>query len=223
MLIGPNTDFIQNELNMWFSDVNRFTRDLYEVTETEGTKTKYLVTVRNLFKQFKEYLMPDVVFRNIDQITDDVKETITGTAFTYQNWNDLLFHKDLTFDVSHFENPKPMFIFKCEEKIGRLGKVLLCFSKEDGQWYLTLRDTEGRIFEKSRANINELNNSMISYRSLSLAAMPKAFFNMVNALTVKDADLETDITDIDERVEALEQDHSQIHTITVEGSKLVIR
>ena len=223
MLIGPNNDFIQEELNMWFSDENRFTRDLYKITPADDIKTKYLVTVQDLFKRFETYLTPDVVFLHIDQITDDVKETITGTAFTYQNWDDLLFRKDMTFDVTYFEDPKPSIIFKCEENVGSLGKVMLCFSKDNDLWYLTLRDTAGRIFKKKRADINELNNSMISYRSLSLAAMPKAFFDMVNALTVKDADLETDITDIDERVYALEQDQSQIHTITVEGSKLVIR
>lgn len=176
MLIGPNNDFIQEELNMWFSDENRFTRDLYKITPADDIKTKYLVTVQDLFKRFETYLTPDVVFLHIDQITDDVKETITGTAFTYQNWDDLLFRKDMTFDVTYFEDPKPSIIFKCEENVGSLGKVMLCFSKDNDLWYLTLRDTAGRIFEKKRADINELNNAMVSYRSLSLAAMPKAFF-----------------------------------------------
>ena len=117
MLIGPNNDFIQEELNMWFSDENRFTRDLYKITPADDIKTKYLVTVQDLFKRFETYLTPDVVFLHIDQITDDVKETITDTTFTYQNWDDLLFRKDMTFDVTYFEDPKPSIIFKCEENV----------------------------------------------------------------------------------------------------------
>lgn len=201
MQIGRDCDFIQKELMMYFSDVNRFTRDLYEVTPADDRKTKYKITVHDMFQRFAEILTPDVVFRYVDQITDDVKEMITGTSFQYHNWDDLLFIKDQTFDVTYFEDPKPSIIFKCDEPVGSIGKVLLCFSKDNDLWYLTLRDTEGRIFDKSRADINELNNAMVSYRSLSLEAMPKAYFDELDTQWAAHQDNVDAIEALDDKVD----------------------
>lgn len=201
MIIGRDCEFIQRELFMWFSDESRFTRDLYEVTPVDDRKTKYKVTVHDTFQRFASHLTPDIVFQNIDQITDDVKEMITGTSFQYHNWDDLLFIKDMTFDVAHFEDPKPVIIFKCDEPVGSLGKVLLCFSKVDDEWILTLRNTAGIIYEKTRADINELNNAMVSYRSLSLAAMPKAYFDENKNQWVAHQQNVDAIEDLDEKVD----------------------
>ena len=201
MIIGRDCEFIQRELFMWFSDENRFTRDLYEVTPVDDRKTKYKVAVHDAFRRFSDKLTPDVVFQNIDQITDDVKEMITGTSFQYHNWDDLLFIKDMTFNVAHFEDPKPSIIFKCDEPVGSLGKVLLCFSKVEDDWILTLRDTRGQIYEKSRADINELNNAAVSYRSLALAAMPKAYFNEVTKQWTAHQQNANAIETLDEKVD----------------------
>lgn len=220
MIIGP--DFIQKELFMFFSDENRFIHDLYEITSIDDTRVMYKISVSSAFKHFKSKLTPDQVFEYIDQIADNVKEIISDQKIDYHNWNDLLFHKDTTFDVEHFEDPKPSIIFKCEQKVGSLGKVLLCFGEYKDQWYLTLRDLQGNIFLKEKADINELDD-VIPFRSLSLAAMPKEFFSDNKDLWSKIEDVETDAEDLEERVTACETDVQNIPQISVIGSALVIR
>lgn len=220
MIIGNELGFAKREIEMLFSDENRFTRDIYTLTSNSNSKVIYRMNLAdNRYLHFVSDLTPDKVFENIEQLVDDVQENIVGSKVDFHYWNDLVFHRDTTFDTTYFESPKPMYIYKCEREVGALGKLLLCLSKGgnsqngiDGKlWYLTLRDTEGRVLDKDKADIGQLNDAHVAYRSLSLSAMPKAYFEQVKEQWIAHNDNVEDIqslgTQLEDSVAYLQQEH----------------
>ena len=204
MLIGRDSDFIAREIAMYFSDTLRFTRDIFTVTSASDTKVSYEIEVAERFSTFKDDLSPEKVFEYIDQIVDDVKESITGDGVEYHKWNDILFLKDTTFDTTFFETPKPLYIYKTNQKVGHLGIVLFCIAKSGEKFYLTLRDTKGQILKKTHADIDDLNDATaVAFRSLSLAAFPLSFFEEDAVLRKGISDNAADIDTLETKMNAV--------------------
>ena len=193
-------EFIQKELEMFFSDKeNDFTHAIYSITPIGTGKASYRLTLNGAYSNFASELAPANVFQYVTQIVDDVKEVIVGDhGIDYRWWNDVVFSRDTTFDTAYFDSPVPTIIFKSNDKVGSLGKVLLCFYEDQ----LTLRDLKGRIYDTDTADINALNNGGYTYRSLNLSAMPKSYFIENTRLRDEDSSLwgahQDNVDDIDE-------------------------
>lgn len=211
-------EFIQKELEMFFSDKeNDFTHALYTITQATEGKAEYSLTLKPEYMNFKDQLSPANVFEYVTQIVDDVKEVILYDGqIDYKWWNDVVFSRDTTFDTAYFDSPKPTIIFKSNDKVGSLGKVLLCLSGDK----ISLRDLKGRVYTTIKADINSFNNGRYSYRSLSLSAMPKAYFTEDTRLRDEDKKLwgahednVESISDLDTRlddaVHYLQEEHEQ--------------
>lgn len=217
MIIGKDTTFIQRELDMFFSDNGRFIKDVFDVSPVSGSKAIYNIALNQKYSRFSDDLTVEKVFKDIEQLVDDVQERID--VLLYHNWKDRVFCKDETFSTTYFESPKPLYIYKSDEPVGHLGKVLLCITADT----VSIRNLEGQIFDKTVADINTLNDGIVCFRSLALSAMPEAFFkdnkemnNHINSNENRVTELEhtvdgyTDSEDVyhegfDDRISALEQ------------------
>ncbi len=178
---GKSNDFLQKQLEMFFSDSeNAFLKSVLDVTSASDTKALYTLTLAsNKLDPFALYLKPDNLFLFIDQIIDDVQENISGddTHIAYHHWKNVVFQKDETFDTTYWETPVPDIIFRSVSPVGSLGHVLICIGLSQETWYLSLRDTRGNVYPKTRADLDELQAKAYTYHCLNIAAFPKAFFD----------------------------------------------